>query len=321
MKITYDSIRQLNLLPKEMLITTEEVAIVAKALSTNSGTTVTVDNIVDHLLTNQFYLPRLTYFNDAIGIFLNNKFLALPCNFEYEDKEEIEGSENIRVILTLEAISDSLSISTTIKPGVSSKKLMSVFYDLITVDEDGSPQVNQKVVDELIAMLVPAITASLPEGTYQVKTVTSKDRTVELTLEDGMKVTVNRGTPSDVKTIKSINGALYQVVDGRVVRGISVTGMASKLILGDSENDVKVGDSFDVIAVSVNNAGTGDYYIAKLAKEGESPLESKWYNVEGNLASLATRFLDTGKYPNVTVTSIKPKTGKMASPKPIFSLS
>lgn len=315
-EVTYSQIKDLSLLDKEDLLVSEEIVTLTKVLNTvGSDKTVvfTVEDITDHLISQDFYLPRLTAFGDKLGFFISGKFFETLCNFELgKPGQTTQDSDPIRYDIRIEtADGDSVTTSLVAKPKSKMKALFEIL-DVLVVDG-----VNDHAnIVKLIAMLEPSAVSVIPEGTYNVVSIKTSEKSSQLKLENGMLVTVNKACPGSITAIQSISSAIYMVSNGQIVRGISVTGMAQNLISG-SDDDCKEGDVFEITAVSTNNAGKGDYSLAKLTKEGQSG--SAWFNVEGNVGALALRKISRGQVAKIRVSGIRPKTGNMKNPKPVFT--
>ncbi len=316
MDINYSTIKNLNMLTREELIESSEMeslTLIINSALEDQTKCFNAETMTDHIISQNFYIPRIASFGNRVGFFLGGEFLAIKVNLGLgAPDKDAKPDEPVRYDVDIESEHGTFTTSLSTLPGVKPNKLIR-FVSTLFSDEGVA---NEESMTELIKLMAPAPVSSLADGDYDVKSFQPGENSNQLTLENGLLVTVNRATPRSIRKIRSVKGVIYMIENNQPVRGISVTGQATSLVPGDAGN-CNIGDTYEVHGVVTNSYNGKEYTVASLAPVGEA--KRSWCHVEGNVASLAIRRITKGQPVMIKVSAIKPKTGNMKNPKPIWS--
>lgn len=329
--VNYLDISSLSKLDLEDLLDNDSILTLYQAISfvaKQKENLPTLENFVEFLTFKNFYLPTLSSYNNEIGFFLSNGFVAFNTNFKVGDQipsQSKEKNEPVRYNVSFGDEENRVEIAVKFLPGTSIKQLL-ILEELISELNDDNEAVSlplEKVtanINKVAALLKPAPLDTLPAGSYKVSRITKSEKSSLIILDNGMEVIANRATPDQIQEVTSVAGCLYASKAGRVLRGISVTGLTKRVIPENGVEEDYVGKMYKVVGQATCNGGNADYFVAKMAviKEDGTYNNPEWLVVSGSDSELALSRIRKNKDLTLEISSVTKPFGKMVYPRPIF---
>jgi hypothetical protein len=285
--------------------------------TTNDATNLgTPEQFAGYLAQNNFYIPSILAYNGNLGFFVTNGFINIDKAVELGGQiPSLKLTDPVKHSVTFGG--EEFQTVTIIKFKANStiktvSKLDNVFDDANAYDE--------KAAAAVIAALEPEPLSNIPEGTYKITGVAPGEKRTILSAGD-LRIVVNKATPESIGEVTSKDGAVYASVDGKIKRGISVTGGSERLVVVGEEEEA-LGKTYKVIASVTTNAGNSDYYISKLAPVVDGVVTGipKWYITDASVNAVFLNKLNKGQSLAVAVSKVQKISGNMRYPRPEFEV-
>jgi hypothetical protein len=263
---------------------------------------ITASYLISHFESSQFYLPQLLIVdNNFILSFFDKNLKAKPF-VEYLDNVPAKDGKLARITLSIGNDVDQIVVSYAVRE--DSKVKPRDYVEKINPDKYTLVEIAQF----LLTFIEPPAPITLPDGDYDVVSVTPEAKSTILELKGKMKVRVNAGCPGTVQKIRSLNGFIYALSEaGTLISGISITQRGEALVSGDEATSAKVGDNFTFLGVTSLPTQFGAIHTALVEDAAGKKIYTK---VNSKVPTLVLTKLSLGKVPVAKISKILVPGGK-----------
>jgi hypothetical protein len=258
--------------------------------------------LIKHLEANQFYLPQLLIIDKKFVISFFDKNVPAAPYIEYIDNVAPKDGKPARITLSIGNDVDQIGVSYAILE--DSKVKARDYVEKINPDKFSLEQ----IAAFLISFIQPPVQITIPDGDYEVVSVTAEAKSTILELPGKLKVRVNSGCPNTVKKVRSKNGFIYTLSDdGLLVAGVSITQRGVPLVSADEDKSARVGDAFTFLGVTTLPTEFGSIHTA-LVEDSEG--NRTYTKVNSKVPTLVLTKLSLGKIPVAKISGILTPGGK-----------